>query len=131
MKTRPIVLITLAAIVAACQPSPAPTPAATSAPAEGEKLKFAVMTFSHETCTFCPGGDTTVEDWTRLGEPYVGDEVFDSGAGYAEGDSIRVTFKSVSTNMNILASRARRTISSASSRCRSTGKSLFISNSTS
>ena len=44
-----------------------------------ETLRFAVMTFSHETCTFCPGGDSGIEDWTRLRPPYVGDEVLSAG----------------------------------------------------
>ena len=43
-------------------------------------LRFAVMTFSHETCTFCPGGDSDVARWTRLGAPFVGDEVLQAGA---------------------------------------------------
>ncbi len=37
------------------------------------------MTFSHETCTFCPGGDSDIESWTRIREPYVGDEVLSAG----------------------------------------------------
>ncbi|MDH3441397.1 MAG: M81 family metallopeptidase, partial [Gammaproteobacteria bacterium] len=47
---------------------------------ESDKLRFAVMTFSHETCTFCPGGDSDIERWTRLRPPYVGDEVFEAGS---------------------------------------------------
>jgi microcystin degradation protein MlrC len=58
----------IAVLLSACH-SP---PAVEKAPA---KLKFAVMTFHHETCTFCPGGDTDVERWTKLRQPYVGDEV--------------------------------------------------------
>ncbi len=77
----------LAAVLAACGQTPpdAPTPpAAPEAPAPpatsdavAKPLRFAVMGFSHETCTFCPGGDTTVEDWTKLHPPLEGDEVFD------------------------------------------------------
>lgn len=47
---------------------------------EVDTLRFAVMTFSHETCTFCPGGDSDVERWTRIREPYVGDEVLAAGS---------------------------------------------------
>jgi len=47
-------------------------------------LRFAVMTFVHETCTFCPGGDTEIEDWAKIRPPYVGDEVF-SGSAYVRG----------------------------------------------
>ncbi len=48
-------------------------------PQEPDKLRFAVMTFAHETCTFCPGGDSDIERWTKIRPPYVGDEVFDAG----------------------------------------------------
>jgi microcystin degradation protein MlrC len=37
------------------------------------------MTFDHETCTFCPGGDSDLERWARIREPYVGDEVLSAG----------------------------------------------------
>lgn len=46
--------------------------------ARDDELRFAVMRFSHETCTFCPGGDTGLERWTGVRRPYVGDEVLDS-----------------------------------------------------
>ena len=52
--------------------------------ADDEKLRFAVMTFSHETCTFCPGGDSDIERWTRIRAPYVGDEVLSAGS-YVRG----------------------------------------------
>jgi len=42
-------------------------------------LRFTVMNFSHETCTFCPGGDTGIDRWTRIRPPYVGDEVLSHG----------------------------------------------------
>lgn len=42
------------------------------------------MTFSHETCTFCPGGDVDIADWTRSRSPYLGDEVLSVG-GYVRG----------------------------------------------
>ena len=58
----------------------APEPAATTVSPAPEKLRFAVMTFSHETCTFCPGGDSDIERWTQLRPPYVGDEVFEAGS---------------------------------------------------
>ncbi len=49
-------------------------------PEQGKKaLRFAVMTFSHETCTFCPGGDSGVDRWTAVRKPYVGDEVLSAG----------------------------------------------------
>ena len=40
--------------------------------ADTQHFRVAVMKFQHETCTFCPGGDVTVEDWTRLGPPLDG-----------------------------------------------------------
>lgn len=48
------------------------------------KLRVAVMKFQHETCTFCPGGDVTVDDWTRLGPPLSGEELLASD-GYIRG----------------------------------------------
>ena len=50
----------------------------------GETYRVAVAQFSHETCTFCPGGDTDIEDWTRIRPPYAGDELLQVG-GYIEG----------------------------------------------
>ncbi len=54
------------------------------APDAPDTLRFAVMTFSHETCTFCPGGDTTIADWIRFRPAYVGDEVL-SADSYVDG----------------------------------------------
>ncbi len=48
-------------------------------------MKVAVATFSHETCTFCPGGDVTVEDWERVSMPVSGDELLRPGGGYVGG----------------------------------------------
>ncbi|MED5461103.1 MAG: M81 family metallopeptidase, partial [Pseudomonadota bacterium] len=62
--------------LAACVPDPA----VIENRAETDKLRFVVMTFAHETCTFCPGGDSDIERWTRLRAPYVGDEVFEAGS---------------------------------------------------
>ncbi len=53
-------------------------------PGDAPRLRVAVATFSHETCTFCPGGDATVEDWTRLGPPIGGADLLESG-GYIGG----------------------------------------------
>lgn len=49
-----------------------------------DTLRIAVMTFAHETCTFCPGGDSDIERWTKIREPYVGDEVLSAGT-YMKG----------------------------------------------
>jgi microcystin degradation protein MlrC len=51
---------------------------------EEEYFRVAVATFSHETCTFCPGGDVTVEDWERVSPPLGGDELLRRG-GYIRG----------------------------------------------
>lgn len=56
-----------------------PSGHARSATNDGD-LKFAVMILSHETCTFCPGGDSGIDRWTAIREPYKGDEVFTAGA---------------------------------------------------
>ncbi|MBT8395549.1 MAG: hypothetical protein HKO65_07095 [Gemmatimonadetes bacterium] len=47
-------------------------------------FRVAVATFSHETCTFCPGGDVTIEDWERVSPPVGGDALL-SGGGYIGG----------------------------------------------
>ena len=31
-----------------------------------DTFRVAVVRYQHETCTFCPGGDTDVDDWTRI-----------------------------------------------------------------
>jgi microcystin degradation protein MlrC len=49
-----------------------------------DAFRVAVIRYQHETCTFCPGGDTEIEDWTRIREPLVGDEVLESDE-YIEG----------------------------------------------
>ena len=49
-----------------------------------QEYRVAVIQYQHETCTFCPGGDTEIEDWTR-NQPYLsGEEVLDSW-GYIKG----------------------------------------------
>ncbi len=48
--------------------------------AAGDRFRVAVVKFQHETCTFCPGGDTDVERWTRLGPTLKGDEVLEGGS---------------------------------------------------
>lgn len=56
-------------------------PAQSQAQAEKEDpYRVGVIFFSHETCTFCPGGETTVEDWTRIRPPFEGDEVFEASS---------------------------------------------------
>jgi microcystin degradation protein MlrC len=47
-------------------------------------FRVAVIRFQQETCTFCPGGDATTEDWTRLGPLLSGDDLLTSG-GYIRG----------------------------------------------
>ena len=47
-------------------------------------FRVAVATFSHETCTFCPGGDVTVEDWERVSPPVKGEALL-GGGGYIGG----------------------------------------------
>ncbi|NJD11424.1 MAG: MBL fold metallo-hydrolase [Gemmatimonadetes bacterium] len=47
-------------------------------------FRVAVLKLQHETCTFCPGGDVTVADWTRLGPPVSGEALFRSD-GYIRG----------------------------------------------
>jgi microcystin degradation protein MlrC len=45
---------------------------------DANQYRIAIARFQQETCTFCPGGDTDVERWTRLRAPYQGDEIFEA-----------------------------------------------------
>ena len=56
-------------------------PAGTESQSE---FRVAVATFSHETCTFCPGGDVTVEDWEQVSPPVGGADLL-RGGGYIGG----------------------------------------------
>jgi microcystin degradation protein MlrC len=77
MSARKIFRFVALLAIAACTPPASTDPAPSEEP---PKLRFAVMTFSHETCTFCPGGDSDIERWTKLRPPYVGDEIFSAGS---------------------------------------------------
>lgn len=67
-----LVLALSCVALAGCAPDATDTPKA-------KTLRVAVAEFMHETCTFCPGGDVTIEDWTRLGPPRKGGELLASG----------------------------------------------------
>ncbi len=57
------------------------------APAGGpgaRDFKVAVAMFSHETCTFCPGGDVEVDDWLQVSPPVSGEDLLRAG-GYVRG----------------------------------------------
>ncbi|MEX2571696.1 MAG: M81 family metallopeptidase, partial [Gemmatimonadota bacterium] len=45
-----------------------------------DEFRVVVARFSHETCTFCPGGDPTIEDWTRSRPPLSPEEVLEGGS---------------------------------------------------
>ena len=51
-------------------------------------IRIAVARFQAETCTFCPGGDTDIDRWTRLRPVLQGDEVLQSGS-YTSGFTAR------------------------------------------
>ena len=72
MRTKSGLLAAIVLTAAGCTQEPATEQ-------DDDTLRFAVMTFAHETCTFCPGGDSDIERWTRIREPYVGDEVLSAG----------------------------------------------------
>jgi len=48
----------------------------------GKKMRIAVATFSHETCTFCPD-PTTIEDWEFYGPPTA--DILSTGRSYIGG----------------------------------------------
>ena len=72
-RSTPLLLAVATAVLSACGAPPGET-----------DLRFAVARFQHETCTFCPGGDTEVEDWLRYSEPVSGEALLDGG-GYVGG----------------------------------------------
>jgi len=79
----------LAAFLAACGDGAAPQqsvspPAPTDAAPVAAPIRIAVLRFAHETCTFCPGGDVTIEDWTKIRDMDEGDEVLTAGS-YTRG----------------------------------------------
>ena len=45
-----------------------------------KKYRVAVLRYQHETCTFCPGGDAGIEDWTRIRPVLEGEEVLEAGS---------------------------------------------------
>jgi microcystin degradation protein MlrC len=65
-----LVLFLLFPLLGACAPG-----------ATADTFRVAVYTYSHETCTFCPGPDVEVEDWQRVLE---GNQVL-RGGGYTGG----------------------------------------------
>ncbi len=64
--------------------------ACSAGPPDHAPFRVAVAKFQHETCTFCPGGDVTVEDWTRLGPPLSGDDLLRSD-GFIRGFVLQAT----------------------------------------
>ncbi|NJD20165.1 MAG: M81 family metallopeptidase, partial [Gemmatimonadetes bacterium] len=68
-------VLAVAILAAACAPREEPA---------RPTYRVAVMKFQHETCTFCPGGDVTIEDWTKSGPPVSGEALLESD-GYIEG----------------------------------------------
>jgi hypothetical protein len=49
------------------------------------RFKVAVARFQHETCTFCPGGDMGIDDWTRIRPPFGGEALLDDDDSYVQG----------------------------------------------
>ncbi|MFV1989102.1 MAG: M81 family metallopeptidase, partial [Gemmatimonadota bacterium] len=62
--------------------------AAGCTPAPSDTVRIAVLMFSHETCTFCPGEDTEVEDWERFSAPLAGEALL-SADRYVSGFAAR------------------------------------------
>ncbi len=78
--------LALLGLLAACDGA-GPPPAADTGETL-QPLRFAVARFQAETCTFCPGGDTGIERWTRLRPVLEGDEVLTAG-NYTRGFTAR------------------------------------------
>ena len=80
---RTIIAVTVALLGTACT-SEAPPAETNDSRVSVEPLRIAVARFQHETCTFCPGGDVTVEDWMRNSPPDSGEAVLTAGS-YVRG----------------------------------------------
>jgi microcystin degradation protein MlrC len=81
-------ILATAALIAAGAWSPAaaqPRTHAVGGPGPDATYRVAVARFSHETCTFCPGGDMGIEDWTRIREPFGGEALLREGGSYVTG----------------------------------------------
>lgn len=79
MKLRALCFALTAAVLTSCEQQVAQAPATAQGPAV-QTLRLAVARFQHEACTFCPGGDVTIEDWTRIRPPDQGDAVLTAGS---------------------------------------------------
>jgi microcystin degradation protein MlrC len=85
---RAAALAVLVSAMSACQLPGSDGPAtsqSSAADAAGRRFKVAVARFQHETCTFCPGGDMGIEDWTRIRQPFGGDELLNGDDTYVAG----------------------------------------------
>ena len=79
MKLRALCFALITVVLTSCERQAAQTPVAAPGPTV-ETLRLAVARFQHEACTFCPGGDVTIEDWTRIRPPDQGDAVLTAGS---------------------------------------------------
>jgi microcystin degradation protein MlrC len=83
----------LAAIAVAVSACGAPSGTGAGAPGAASRadagtaarFKVAVARFQHETCTFCPGGDMGIDDWTRIRAPFGGEALLDDDDTYVQG----------------------------------------------
>lgn len=66
--TRTLSVLLVTALSSACAES-ASTP----------EHRVALLAFSHETCTFCPGGDVEIDDWLRASPPLSGNDLLELG----------------------------------------------------
>jgi microcystin degradation protein MlrC len=90
MLVRAAASLTAVLLVAGCR-APIDTPA--GAPAGGVRaghgargaFKVAVARFQHETCTFCPGGDMGIDDWTRIRPAFGGEDLLNDNDTYVQG----------------------------------------------
>lgn len=70
----------LLSLLAALLPCSLDAQSAQGAAGIDRPFRVAVIRFHHETCTFCPGGDTEIADWTRFRGPLQGDDLLRKGS---------------------------------------------------
>ncbi|NGM60402.1 M81 family metallopeptidase [Sphingobacterium sp. SGG-5] len=57
--------------------------------ASSSSYRVAVAAFSHETCTFCPGEEPGIDDWTYRGAPLKGEELLQGTKDWESNDFIQ------------------------------------------
>lgn len=70
--------------------------------------KVAVIKYQHETCTFCPGGDTTTDDWSVIGaEDVLASDRYINGFMHAVGQFDNLTAVGITSPGDVFGGSSR------------------------